>query len=132
MNEKNNNTNKILSDTATKDEEKLYCRFCFNSRIYTPSDDPFEKPLTDENDFGAFCVGDCDKDYCLMINTGYGKPQNITVQRWNEKSHMWEDIGIYKPKHCPECGRLLDEYDKQQNRGRAMSLPQILQRKKEL
>ncbi len=86
------------------------CHFCFNARVCPPSDDPYETPLTDENDFGSFGIGNCKNGYSLMIHTGYGRQQNITARKWNDKIGMWLDIGVYEPKFCPECGRKLDEY----------------------
>ncbi len=103
----------MVDDDPQENSEKLYCRFCFNARIYEPSEDPYETPLTDENDFGSFSVGECNKGYSLMIHTGHGKPQNITARRWSENLRCWLGVGIYEPKYCPECGRRLDEYEQE-------------------
>ncbi len=104
-------TDRAVIDTPQESDDKMYCRFCFNARIYEPSDDPFETPLTDENDSSSHGIGFCADNYCLRINAGHGEPMKITVEHWNEKSRRWYDIGKYEPKYCPECGRRIDEYD---------------------
>ena len=92
-----------------------YCKYCFNARIYKPTEeemmDPFNTELTDENDSSSCGVGHCSKDTRFMITSGYGAPLRIEVDRWNDSVKEWHTVGRYYPKYCPECGRLLDEYD---------------------
>ena len=71
---------------------------------------PFNTELTDENDSSSCGVGHCSRDTRFMITSGYGAPLRIEVDRWNDSVKEWQTVGRYYPKHCPECGRLLDEY----------------------
>ena len=101
---------------STKEEPIKYCKFCFNARIYKPTEeelmDPFATELTDENDSSSCGVGHCfSRNRRFMINSGHGRPVNIEFEEWTETTHEWHRVGIYYPKHCPECGRKLNEYD---------------------
>ena len=93
-----------------------YCKYCFNARIYEPTDeellDPFSTELTDENDFSSCSVGTCVKELRFMISSGHGVPVRIEIDRWNDNVKEWCTTGLYYPKYCPECGRKLDEYEK--------------------
>ncbi len=97
-----------------KREDKVPCGYCFNARVCPPSDDLFDTPLTDENDFSSRGIGDCEKGFRLSLNSGYGRPVNIEVEKWYEEDRQWHAIGLYKPKYCPECGRILNEYEKEE------------------
>lgn len=33
--------------------------------------------LTDENDFSAISIGSCSNGYCMMLCSGYGRPNII-------------------------------------------------------
>ena len=103
-------------DFKTEHEPVKYCKFCFNARIYKPTDeecmDPFTTKLTDENDFSSCSVGHCyDKHKRFMIDSGAGHPVKIVFEEWSEKMPEWHIVGVYYPKYCPECGRRLDEYE---------------------
>lgn len=93
-----------------------YCKYCFNARIYKPTDeelmDPYATELTDENDSSSCGVGECAKELRFMISSGYGEPVRIELDRWSENLKQWVTVGKYYPKYCPECGRKLDEYEK--------------------
>lgn len=49
------------------------------------------------------------KGTSLMIRTGDRRATAIVVSQWNKDLNCNEDIAIYKPKFCPECGRPLFE-----------------------
>ena len=99
----------------TSVEDKVYCKYCFNSHIYKPSDeeymDPYRTELTDENDFSSICVGESCEHLRLMISSGYGEPVRIEIDEFLPKLKEWHTFGKYYPKYCPECGRRLDEYE---------------------
>ena len=106
--------NKQIIEEKTK---QIYCKYCFNARIYKPTDeelmDPYNTELTDENDSSSCGVGHCfSRDRRFMINSGHGHPVNIEFEEWTEKMPEWHRVGIYYPKYCPECGRKIDEYDR--------------------
>lgn len=99
-----------------KKEPIKYCKYCFNARIYKPTDeelmDPSATELTDENDFSSCSVGHChSKERRFMINSGDGRPVNIEFELLDNRTKEWYIVGRYYPKYCPECGRRLDEYD---------------------
>lgn len=104
----------FYEDESTKETPVKYCKFCFNARIYKPTEEelmnPFNIELTDENDSSSCGVGHCSKDTRFMITSGYGAPLRIEVDHWNDSAKEWHTVGRYYPKYCPECGRLLDEY----------------------
>ena len=95
--------------------EKSYCKYCFNARVYKPTDeelmDPFATELTDENDSSSICVGMSCEHLRFMISSGYGEPVRIEIDEYLPKLKEWHTFGKYYPKYCPECGRRLDEYD---------------------
>lgn len=99
-----------------KEAKPPYCKYCFNARVYKPTEeelmDPFATELTDENDSSSCSVGHCfTRNRRFMINSGHGHPVNIEFEEWTETMPEWHRVGIYYPKYCPECGRRLDEYD---------------------
>ena len=106
--------------TVKSSNSQQYCKYCFNARIYKPTDeelmDPFATELTDENDSSSCSVGHCaSRNRRFMINSGHGQPVNIEFEEWTEKMPEWHRVGIYYPKYCPECGRRLDEYERVNN-----------------
>lgn len=103
-----------------QDEAKPpYCKYCFNARVYKPTDeelvDPFATELTDENDSSSCSVGTSYNNTRLMITSGHGEPVRIEIDKFFEDYQEWHTVGKYYPKHCPECGRRLDEYEKTAN-----------------
>ena len=104
--------NKQITD---KEDKQQYCKFCFNARIYKPTEeemmDPFNTELTDENDSSSCGVGHTVQDLRYMISSGHGEPVRIEIDRWNSNVHEWITVGKYYPKYCPECGRRLNEYE---------------------
>lgn len=95
--------------------EKSYCKYCFNARVYKPTDeelmDPFTTKLTDENDSSSCGVGHSSMGTRFMISSGYGEPVRIEIDKFLELRQEWVTVGKYYPKYCPECGRRLDEYN---------------------
>ena len=82
-----------------------YCSFCFNARV---SDD---ENLTDENDLCYSVIGNSVKGHRLILGSGAGKPVRIISEVWSEKDQEYKDVSMYFPKHCPNCGRELSEYN---------------------
>jgi len=78
------------------------CRMCVNARVF--------HELTEDNDLSFHVIGDCEKDWRLMIRSGAGRPMEMLVEGWLGKE--WGILGTYEPKFCPECGRELTEYRK--------------------
>ena len=117
-------TDEVTKSDTTKINSVMptasYCKYCFNARIYKPTEeelmDPFATELTDENDFSSCSVGHCfSRNRRFMINSGHGHPVNIEFEEWTETMPEWHRVGIYYPKYCPECGRRLDEYENTAN-----------------
>lgn len=75
------------------------CDFCCNARVC--------HCLSDDNDFSSCSLGGCDK-IRLMINSGYGKPVNLSVEKLVD-NFGWSVCFRFYPKYCPNCGRLLTE-----------------------
>ena len=97
-------------------ERPPYCKYCFNARVYKPTEeemmDPYYTELTDENDSSSCGVGKSSMGTRFMISSGYGEPVRIEIDKFLELRQEWVTVGKYYPKYCPECGRRLDEYDK--------------------
>ena len=102
-----------------EEEKQPYCKYCFNARVYKPTDeelmDPFATELTDKNDSSSCSVGTSHNNTRLMISSGYGEPVRIEIDKFFEDYQEWHTVGKYYPKYCPECGRRLDEYEKSNN-----------------
>ena len=93
--------NECLQDLK-KAHNKTPCYLCDNARLNCE--------LEDYNDFHSSGIGSFSHDCRIMLTSGSGKPLRIEIARWNDKVQQWEDIGIYYPKYCPECGREIKEY----------------------
>lgn len=109
----------VIPDKDTSDVEVIerppYCKFCFNARVYQPTEDDLltGNTLDDTNDSSSIVVGENMRPYrSIMINSGNGEPLNIEFLEWAVTRDRWETVGKYYPKFCPECGRRLDEYEK--------------------
>jgi len=116
--EKNPGRVGIISVDSLPDVEVIerppYCKFCFNARVYQPTEDDLltGNTLDDTNDSSSIVVGEHMRPYrSIMINSGNGEPLNIEFLEWAVTRDRWETVGKYYPKFCPECGRRLDEYD---------------------
>ena len=106
----------LISEPVNESNQiKSYCGFCFNSRVYHPTEeelqDPFRSELTDENDFSSICVGHSCNGHNLYLSSGAGRPMRFEVFAYNEKIRENQLVGLYSPKFCPECGRALTEYE---------------------
>ena len=99
-------------------KSKAYCKYCFNARIYEPVDEnDYYTPITEENDFGASIINNYnEKGRRLFFEHGNGEAPRIMADEWSEKQQQWVTTAIYYPKYCPECGRKIDEYDKETHR----------------
>jgi hypothetical protein len=86
----------------------MSCRFCANNRT-NPEWELYEDQVS-----YAMTIGKFEKGYRLMLNKDPYRPLEIEVDKWNEKLNppIWQTIGAYYPKFCPECGRKIDEYDR--------------------
>lgn len=97
-------------------ERPKYCKYCFNARVWEPTDEeifnPYVTHLTDENDGSACGVGTRTNEHDMMICSGMGRPVRIEFRQWYDAGKYWITVGEYLPKFCPECGRRLDEYEK--------------------
>ena len=106
----------VVDPTSNCEKYKSCCRFCFNARVYEPTEeemiDPLITELTDENDSSSCGVEDCVKDVRFMISSGNGESVRIEIDRWLPGLNRWTTVGKYYPKFCPQCGRRLDEYEK--------------------
>jgi hypothetical protein len=105
-----------ITQSAAK-EAKTYCKYCFNARVYEPTDEevmsPYAIHLTDDNDSSSHSIGVYEKEKRFMISSGNGEPVRIEFEYWEPQWRQWLPIGKYYPKYCPECGRRLNEYDKE-------------------
>ena len=98
--------------------EKSYCKYCFNARVYEPTEEERMDPtteLTDENDSSSCSVGKSSMGTRFMISSGYGEPVRIEIDKFLELRQEWVTVGKYYPKYCPECGRRLNEYEQTAN-----------------
>lgn len=77
------------------------CGFCYNARL--------DDELTDDNDYSVMSIGDSSNGYRMMFCSGWGRPPRIETEKWFKNSG-WHKIGQYFPKFCPECGREITEY----------------------
>lgn len=93
-----------------EDTPQQPCGRCLNA-----NSDPTGE-LDPDYDFSSRSVGECDKGYRIMMNTGYHHNTDLTVEHWHEQHKQWETIGYYTPNYCPECGRQLFENKKGDNK----------------
>ena len=86
----------------------MSCRFCENNRTNP------EWELDEEQCCYAMTIGMTEKGYRIMLNKDPYKPLEITFDKWRDdlRPKQWIQVGGYFPKHCPECGRKIDEYDR--------------------
>lgn len=78
-----------------------YCSVCCNATV--------EPELNPDNDLGYIGVGETIEGYGLHIRSGDGRPTALIISRWNKVICRNVEIGSYKMKFCPECGRELTE-----------------------
>lgn len=83
---------------------KKPCALCDNALL---NDD-----LNAGNDYACRSIGDMPARQRLMLCTGGSRPLRIEYEAFNDQYGIWQTLGIYYPKCCPECGREIYEYDK--------------------
>lgn len=96
----------------------MSCPFCYNAHVWAKEpkteEDYFDRGLDDTNDYSSATIGNKTDRFQIFLNSGGGTPVNIELCQWKETGYRgqpgWSTVGIYYPKFCPECGRLLDEY----------------------
>jgi len=89
----------VLGINPDSDEAKA-CEMCLDASI-----DP---ELNNDNDLSFISIGECAKEYRMLLRSGDGKPVAILVERWRDATG-WQTIGCYQPKYCPNCGRELEK-----------------------
>lgn len=93
---------RIKLEIIEKEEDaRNYCHVCCNATV--------EPELTSDNDLSYISVGETTEGYGMHIRSGDGKPTVLIVSKWEESLGRNIDVGIYKMKFCPECGRRLIE-----------------------
>lgn len=80
------------------------CYMCNNARV--------DDELTDYNDLSYIGVGKGIPQTNMYVRAGNRKPVAIIVSQFNKETCRVEDIAIYEPNYCPNCGRRLYEYDR--------------------
>lgn len=93
-----------IYEDPEEQKQQTVCGKCFNARL------GLDENLDDDNDFSSFSIGHGSNGFRMMYTAGNGKPPRIEVQQWHEKAG-WHNVAIYYPKHCPECGREITEYE---------------------
>lgn len=78
------------------------CVMCVNARN--------DSRLTERNDFSSFMIGSSKKGSCITFSSGGGKSPVIEFRMWDDVLCVFNIIGTYNPKFCPNCGRKIDEY----------------------
>ena len=93
---------RIKLEIIEKEEDaRNYCHVCCNATV--------EPELTSDNDLSYISVGKTTEGYGMHIRSGDGKPTALIVSKWEESLRRNIDVGVYKMKFCPECGRRLIE-----------------------
>ena len=80
-------------------EAKQPCHMCDSAFV--------NEELTRYDDLSYVSLGNFFLGYRAMIRSGDGKPVEILIEQWNDQ--VWEEVGRYRPKFCPNCGRELVE-----------------------
>ena len=82
-------------------DELKYCRVCCNAAV--------EPELNPDNDLSYIGVGEVGNGFNMFIRSGNGKPTVLLASKWDANLQRNVDVGVYKMKYCPECGRKLIE-----------------------
>ena len=80
-------------------ETKQPCHMCDSAFV--------NEELTRHDDLSYVGLGNFFLGYRAMLRSGDSKPVEIIAERWNGQT--WEEVGRYRPKFCPNCGRELVE-----------------------
>jgi len=91
-----------LEPCKHKELRKDVCWYCASCRT--------QHDLDPDTDFHSSTVGDVERGYSIMYSCGFHQGPRIEMRAWNDKINMWDTVGIYKPKYCPECGRHITEW----------------------
>lgn len=93
----------VLLDKLPKvDDVKLEpqpCHMCDSAFV--------NEELTKHDDLSYVGLGNFLLGYRALLRSGDGKPVEILMEHWNGQE--WEEVGRYRPKFCPNCGRELVE-----------------------
>lgn len=81
----------------------MSCRYCDNAHT--------NPGLTSDNDLSYFSIGFVERSYTLYFRSGDNRPTAIVFSHFFEGRNYSNDIALYIPKFCPECGRRLFEND---------------------
>lgn len=82
--------------------EMKACYMCDNA--YTNSE------LDSDDDLSYFSIGELSDGYRIFLRSGDGRPTVILFEKFIKETG-WHFVAEYKPKYCPNCGRLLKEND---------------------
>ena len=80
---------------------RKFCYFCHNASV-----DP---ELNSDNDLSYLSLGVMSKGYSMHMRSGAGTHTVLIISKLDKFINQTYDIGIYKMKFCPECGRKLIE-----------------------
>lgn len=88
----------------SKPESIIPCGMCDNAFV--------NPELRPDNDLSYITLGNFVDRKRMMLRSGAGKPVQILVEEYDQKSMRWGLIGYYTPKFCPNCGRKLVENER--------------------
>ena len=77
------------------------CQYCDNSLI--------NEDLTSNDDYSACVIGfNSNHGYRMCLSSGWGRSLRLEGEKYYE-GHGWQNVTVYYPKYCPECGRKITE-----------------------
>jgi len=59
-------------------------------------------------------IGECEPGYRILFEIGRANPTAINFEVW--KADVWQTVGYYRLRFCPNCGRRLVENEKKKDR----------------
>lgn len=82
-----------------------YCKFCCNATV--------EPELDSDNDLSYMGVGKTAENCSMHIRSGNGQSTVLLISQYDKELQENINIGVYRMKYCPECGRRLNENENQ-------------------